>query len=59
MVVGTDPFVMVPWDHNGGYYYGDDHIRAFSHTHLVGAGTSAGGVWCAGFAFHGTTPILA
>eukprot|EP00753_Platysulcus_tardus_P003815 PLAT12492.40.p2 GENE.PLAT12492.40~~PLAT12492.40.p2 ORF type:complete len:785 (+),score=427.60 PLAT12492.40:176-2530(+) len=30
--------VYLPWNHCGGYYAGDTHIRAFSHTHLVGAG---------------------
>ncbi|KAH3743396.1 alpha1,2-mannosidase subfamily protein [Pelomyxa schiedti] len=28
----------VVWRHNGGYYWGDNYIRIFSHTHLVGAG---------------------
>ncbi|KAA0177021.1 hypothetical protein FNF27_01351 [Cafeteria roenbergensis] len=27
-----------PFDHYGGYYDSDTHIRAFSHTHFVGAG---------------------
>lgn len=26
------------FNHCGGYYFNDTHIRAFSHTHLVGAG---------------------
>jgi putative alpha-1,2-mannosidase len=26
------------WQHFGGYYYHDDQIRVFSHTHMVGAG---------------------
>lgn len=30
--------VHIPWNHFGGYYYRDGHIRAFSHTHVVGAG---------------------
>ena len=30
--------VVSSFDHYGGYNYEDDHIRAFSHTHLVGAG---------------------
>jgi putative alpha-1,2-mannosidase len=25
-------------NHFGGYYYGDEYIRVFSHTHMVGAG---------------------
>lgn len=29
---------MLGFYHCGGYYYNDTHIRAFSHTHLVGAG---------------------
>eukprot|EP00666_Eupelagonemidae_sp_cell4sb_P000811 gene811-20444_t len=24
--------------HDGGYAYGDTHVRAFSHTHMAGAG---------------------
>jgi predicted alpha-1,2-mannosidase len=28
----------LPWRHFGGYSYCDTHVRAFSHTHLVGAG---------------------
>jgi len=28
------------WRHNGGYYYGDDSIKCFSHTHMVGAGAA-------------------
>lgn len=28
------------WNHFGGYYYNDTHIRAFSHTHMVGPGAS-------------------
>jgi len=31
--------IFVPgWSHTAGYHYFDDHIRTFSHTHLVGAG---------------------
>lgn len=30
--------IWVPWQHTGGYYYQDSHIRMFSHTHCVGAG---------------------
>eukprot|EP01094_Clydonella_sp_ATCC50884_P025779 TRINITY_DN6901_c0_g1_i1.p1 TRINITY_DN6901_c0_g1~~TRINITY_DN6901_c0_g1_i1.p1 ORF type:complete len:874 (+),score=275.10 TRINITY_DN6901_c0_g1_i1:129-2750(+) len=30
--------IVVPWTHNGGYWYPDNHIRCFSHTRLVGAG---------------------
>ena len=30
--------IVSPFDHYGGYNYEDDGIRAFSHTHLVGAG---------------------
>lgn len=30
--------VEVEWRHFGGYYYGDNEIRCFSHTHMVGAG---------------------
>jgi hypothetical protein len=25
-------------NHFGGYYYGDEYIRLFSHTHMVGSG---------------------
>ena len=32
------PFFL-SWRHFGGYYYGDDRIRCFSHTHMVGSGT--------------------
>lgn len=32
------PTVWIPFNHAGGYYFNDTHIRAFSHTHLVGAG---------------------
>ena len=35
-VFGFD--VVSSFDHYGGYNYEDDHIRAFSPTHLVGAG---------------------
>jgi hypothetical protein len=34
----ADPFFTIPFDHNGGYYYGDTFVRFFSHTHMVGAG---------------------
>ena len=30
--------IFIPWNHNGGYYYGDPEIRVFSHTHMVGSG---------------------
>ncbi|KAL5496212.1 hypothetical protein EMCRGX_G012453 [Ephydatia muelleri] len=30
--------VEVEWRHFGGYYYGDNEILCFSHTHMVGAG---------------------
>jgi len=30
--------INVPFEHPGGFYYNDDYIVAFSHTHLVGAG---------------------
>lgn len=30
--------VNLPFEHYGGYSYGDNKIAAFSHTHLVGAG---------------------
>ena len=39
LVHHTDP-LQIPFDHNGGYYFGDDYVRAFSHTHMVGAGTA-------------------
>eukprot|EP01138_Halocafeteria_seosinensis_P004166 gb/GECG01004259.1/.p1 GENE.gb/GECG01004259.1/~~gb/GECG01004259.1/.p1 ORF type:complete len:515 (+),score=44.08 gb/GECG01004259.1/:1-1545(+) len=35
--LGLEPF-KIPFDHNGGYYYYDDFIEAFSHTHMVGSG---------------------
>lgn len=28
------------WEHNGGYFYSDDKIKCFSHTHAAGAGLS-------------------
>jgi len=31
-------FELLPFNHYGGYYFNDTHVRAFSHTHLVGAG---------------------
>jgi len=30
--------IALPFQHFGGYSYGDTHIRRFTHTHLVGAG---------------------
>eukprot|EP01119_Soliformovum_irregulare_P012554 TRINITY_DN3269_c0_g2_i4.p1 TRINITY_DN3269_c0_g2~~TRINITY_DN3269_c0_g2_i4.p1 ORF type:complete len:741 (+),score=200.96 TRINITY_DN3269_c0_g2_i4:19-2241(+) len=30
--------IFIPWNHFGGYYHGDGHIRIFSHTHMVGSG---------------------
>jgi predicted alpha-1,2-mannosidase len=30
--------IAVRWRHFGGYYHGDNHIRCFSHTHMVGSG---------------------
>lgn len=30
--------IWIAWEHTGGYYYGDSHIRMFSHLHTVGAG---------------------
>jgi predicted alpha-1,2-mannosidase len=30
--------IFINWDHFGGYYYNDDRIRVFSHTHMVGPG---------------------
>ncbi len=30
--------IILPFDHYGGYSFGDNTVRAFSHTHLVGAG---------------------
>jgi putative alpha-1,2-mannosidase len=30
--------IVVPWRHFGGYYYGDNVIRAFTHVHMQGAG---------------------
>ena len=35
-VLGFD--LVSPFDHYGGYNFEDNQIRAFSHTHLVGAG---------------------
>jgi predicted alpha-1,2-mannosidase len=31
------------YSHTGGYHYGDDHIRAFSHMHMQGVGIAAYG----------------
>ena len=36
-VLAADP-LLIPFNHFAGYYYNDDYIRAFSHTHMVGAG---------------------
>jgi putative alpha-1,2-mannosidase len=30
--------LFIPFNHFGGYYYPDEYIRVFSHTHMVGAG---------------------
>ena len=30
--------IFIPFNHFGGYYYNDGHIRLFSHTHMVGSG---------------------
>eukprot|EP01116_Phalansterium_solitarium_P000545 TRINITY_DN10357_c0_g1_i2.p1 TRINITY_DN10357_c0_g1~~TRINITY_DN10357_c0_g1_i2.p1 ORF type:complete len:745 (+),score=258.54 TRINITY_DN10357_c0_g1_i2:75-2309(+) len=30
--------VWLDFNHFGGYYYGDTHVRVFSHTHMVGSG---------------------
>ena len=30
--------ITLPFNHNGGYHFADRVVRAFSHTHLVGAG---------------------
>lgn len=30
--------IVIPWDHNGGYYYYDNEVLCFSHTHTYGAG---------------------
>lgn len=35
----TDGLLFLNYRHFGGYYYGDDLIRCFSHTHMVGSGT--------------------
>jgi len=33
-----DQDLTLPFEHFGGYNFEDNYIRAFSHTHLVGAG---------------------
>jgi predicted alpha-1,2-mannosidase len=30
----------IPWEHLGGYHYGDNTIICFSHTHVMGAGAA-------------------
>jgi hypothetical protein len=37
-VLVADPFFIIPFNHNGGYYFNDTYVRGFSHTHFVGAG---------------------
>ena len=34
----TSGLLFISYRHFGGYYYGDDRIRCFSHTHMVGSG---------------------
>jgi len=36
----SDLPIPTDWEHNGGYYYGDDYINCFSHTHMAGAGVA-------------------
>lgn len=30
--------IWIPFNHFGGYYYGDTYINVFSHVHMVGSG---------------------
>jgi putative alpha-1,2-mannosidase len=32
--------IWLPFNHFGGYYYNDTHVRAFSLTHMVGPGAA-------------------
>lgn len=36
----TNFIIPAAWEHNGGYYWGDQYINCFSHTHMAGAGVA-------------------